>query len=157
MMNLMMRRIIIYLKNEKSVNGEEGNDTGINKSTENGSSTSGEIDKKHKKGKISLLKHLHEMCDGDNGNDNIGGDDVASVEESEMRSSAYSVNVNDNLVSGFDASTLQVTMFMTLLEIKTLLLVMIQLFGSTPIEIYGKGGSLYFLTVICHSIPMIKN
>ena len=143
------------MKNEKKVNDEEGDDTGIKKSTENGSSTSGEIDKKHKKGKISLLKHLHEMCDGDNGNDNIGGDDVASVEESEMRSSTDSVNDNDNLVSGFDASTLQVTMFMTLLEIRIVLLIMIQLFGSTLIENYGKGGSLNFLTVICHSIPMI--
>ena len=74
------------------------------------------------------------MCDGDNGNDNIGGDDVASVEESEMRSSTDSVNDNDNLVSGFDASTLQVTMFMTVLEIRTVLLIMIQLFGSTLIK-----------------------
>ena len=39
------------MKNEKKVNDEEGDDTGIKKSTENGSSTSGEIDKKHKKGK----------------------------------------------------------------------------------------------------------
>ena len=61
MMNLMMRRIIIYLKNEKSVNGEEGNDTGINdkegkKSTENRSSTIEEIDEKHKKGKNVIAK-----------------------------------------------------------------------------------------------------
>ena len=76
---------------------------------------------------------MHENCEGDKRNDNIGGDDVALVEESEMRSSTDSVNENDNLVSGFDASTLQVTMFMTLLEIRTVLLIMIQLFGSTLI------------------------
>ena len=37
--------------------------------------------------------------------DNIGDDDISSVEEEEIRSSAYSVNYNDNLVCGFDAST----------------------------------------------------
>ena len=93
-----------------------------------------------KKVKMSLLKNMHEMCDGDKRNDNIGGDDVVSVEESEMRSSTDSVNDNDNLVSGFDASTLQVTMFMTLLEIRTVLLIMIQLFGSTLIENFGREG-----------------
>ena len=38
-------------------------------------------------------------------NDNICGDDVASVEEAEMRSSTGSLNGNDDSVSGFDAST----------------------------------------------------
>ena len=42
---------------------------------------------------------MHENCEGDKRNDNIGGDDVASVEEAEMRSSTDSVNENDYLVS----------------------------------------------------------
>ena len=46
-----------------------------------------------------------EIFEGDEINDNIGRDDVASVEKSEMRSSTYFVNENDNLVCGFDAST----------------------------------------------------
>ena len=36
---------------------------------------------------------------------NIGGENVASVEELEMGSSTDSVNYNDDLVSDFDAST----------------------------------------------------
>ena len=47
---------------------------------------------------------MHGICEGDKRNYNIGGDDVGLVEESDMRSSAYSVNENDDLVSGFDAS-----------------------------------------------------
>ena len=38
----------------------------------------------------------------------IGGDDVASVEEAKMRRSAGSVNGNEDLVNGFDASTCSV-------------------------------------------------
>ena len=49
--------------------------------------------------KISFLENMHENCEGDKRNDNIGGDDVASVEEAEMRSSTDSVNENDYLVS----------------------------------------------------------
>ena len=48
---------------------------------------------------------MHEICEGDKINNNIGGDDVASVEELEMRSSKDSVNDNDDLVNLFDAST----------------------------------------------------
>ena len=48
---------------------------------------------------------MHESFEGDKINKNIGGDDIASFEEAEMRSSKYSVNENDDLVSGFDAST----------------------------------------------------
>ena len=36
---------------------------------------------------------------------NIGGDDVAYVEEYEMRSSTDSLNYNNDLVRGFDAYT----------------------------------------------------
>ena len=38
-------------------------------------------------------------------NDDRGGEDVASVEEAEMISNTGSVYGNDDLVSGFDAST----------------------------------------------------
>ena len=48
---------------------------------------------------------MHEICEGDKINDNFGGDCVASFEEVEMSSSTYSVNENDDLVIGFDAST----------------------------------------------------
>ena len=42
---------------------------------------------------------MHENCEGDKRNDNKGGDDVASVEAAEMRSSTDSVNENAYLVS----------------------------------------------------------
>ena len=45
------------------------------------------------------------ICEGEKINDNFGGDNVDSVEEAEIRSSTYSVNDNDYLVSGFDTST----------------------------------------------------
>ena len=47
---------------------------------------------------------MHEICEGDKINDNIGDDDVYTVEETEMRSSTGSINGNDDVVSGFDAS-----------------------------------------------------
>ena len=54
---------------------------------------------------MSLPKNMHEIFEGDKRNDNIGGDDIALVEELEMISSTDSVNDNDDLFSGFDAST----------------------------------------------------
>ena len=48
---------------------------------------------------------MHKIYEGDKRNDNIGGDDVASSEKLEMRSSTDPVNDNDDLVSGLDAST----------------------------------------------------
>ena len=54
---------------------------------------------------MSLLINMHEIYEGDKIKDNIGGDDVSSAEESEMGSSTDYINDNDNLVSGFDAST----------------------------------------------------
>ena len=48
---------------------------------------------------------MHEICEGDKINDNFGVYCVASFEEVEMSSSTYSVNENDDLVIGFDAST----------------------------------------------------
>ena len=32
-----------------------------------------------------FLKNMHEICEGEKINDNIGGDDVASVQEAEMK------------------------------------------------------------------------
>ena len=58
--------------------------------------------------KMSFLKKMHEICVGDKRNDNIGGYYVSSLEEAEMRSSADSVNGDDDLVSGFDATTCSV-------------------------------------------------
>ena len=54
--------------------------------------------------KMSLWKK-NVICEGEKINDNFGGDNVDSVEEAEIRSSTYSVNDNDYLVSGFDTST----------------------------------------------------
>ena len=49
---------------------------------------------------------MHEINEGDERYDNIGGDDVASVEEAEMKSSSDSINDNDGyLFSEFYAST----------------------------------------------------
>ena len=47
---------------------------------------------------------MYEICEGKKINNNIGGDDVDSVEESEIRSSIDCVNENDDLVSVFDGS-----------------------------------------------------
>ena len=56
--------------------------------------------------KISFLKiYINEICEGHWINDDIVGDDVTSVEEVEMRSSTDSENGNDDLISGFYAST----------------------------------------------------
>ena len=54
--------------------------------------------------KMSLWKK-NVICEGEKINDNIGGDDVDSIEEAEIRSITDSVNDNDDLVSGFDAYT----------------------------------------------------
>ena len=55
--------------------------------------------------KSLLRKNMNEICEGDNINDTIGDDDVASVEELEMGSSTSSLNKNNDLVSVFDAPT----------------------------------------------------
>ena len=54
---------------------------------------------------MSLRKNTHDICEGDKIDDNIYGDDIASVEESEIGSSTYSVNDDDDLVSRFYACT----------------------------------------------------
>ena len=48
---------------------------------------------------------MHGICEGDKRNYNIGGDDVASFDEIEMRSITDTVNENDDVVSGFDPYT----------------------------------------------------
>ena len=89
-------------ENDTEVHDEEGEE-----STETEGATSEEFDERLKRGKNTIPKiDLHEINEGDERYDNIGGDDVASVEEAEMKSSSDSINDNGgDLFSEFYAST----------------------------------------------------
>ena len=58
-----------------------------------------------------------------------------------MRSTTGAVYENDDLVSGFDASTCSGDHFMTFLRMRNKLLLNIQLFGSTVIKNLGRKGN----------------
>ena len=98
-------------ENKTKLHGVQGYDIEVNLRrggwiNRNLSSTSGEVDDKNKRGEYAINEgNMHESFEGDKRNDNSGGDDVSLVEESEMRSSKDSVNDDDDLVNGFDAST----------------------------------------------------
>ena len=74
-----------------------------------------------------------------------------------MRSSKYSVNDSDDLVSRFDAPTCSGDNIMTFLSMRTKLLLRTRMFGSTLIKQFGKAGSLKLLTVTCQRVPKLKN
>ena len=67
---------------DEEVDDKNVNDKEINESTETDILTSKEVDKRHKRGKnIISEENMQEICEGKKRNDNIGGDDVASVRE----------------------------------------------------------------------------
>ena len=72
-----------------------------------------------------------------------------------MRSNRDSVNYNDDLVSGLMRPLFQVTIFLTFLIMRKQLLLRIRFFGSTLIKLFGKSGSIKFLTVTSQRIPII--
>ena len=74
-----------------------------------------------------------------------------------MRSNKDSVNYNDDLVSGLMRPLFQVTIFLTFLIMRKQLLLRIRFFGSTLIKLFGKSGSIKFLTVTSQRIPIIWN
>ena len=73
-----------------------------------------------------------------------------------MRSGTYSVNENDYLISGFDASTCSGENIYEILRIRTKILLRTILFGSTLIKIFGKIGTLKPLTVSIQRIQLLK-
>ena len=100
---------------------------------------------------------MHEICEGDKINDNISGDNVASVEESEIGSSTDYVNANDYLVSGFDASTCSGDNLYDIFDNEDEMITVDLNVWVNNNDCFGKGVSLKFLTVTCHRIPIIKN
>ena len=62
---------------------------------------------------------------------NIGVDGVDSVEEAVMRSSTDYVNYNDDLVSGFNASTFSGDNVYDIFDNEEILSLRIRIFGST--------------------------
>ena len=81
--------------------------------------------------------NINEINYGDEIHNNIGGDDVSSVEEAEMRSSADSVNDNNEyLFCGFDASTCSSDSVYDIFRMGKILLLRILLIGSTLIDLF---------------------
>ena len=79
--------------------------------------------------------------------DNIGDGDVSSVGEAEMRSSTYSINDNNDVVTGFDASTFPGDNFYDIFNNEDEIITKDSIVWINTNKKIGKGGSLKLLTV----------
>ena len=94
------------------------------------------------------MQKKHEICEGEKVNDNIGGDDVDSVEEATMRSNKRSLYGYDDLVSGFDAPTCSYDNFYDIFENEDETITEDSIVWVNTNECFGKEGSLKLFTVI---------